>query len=230
MKTVVTNLLSLFILLFTANSAHAIPTDFQDWTQVTAHVSLNKEKTRQLYFEVQPRVGDHWQRMERLLLLPAFVYNVHPDLRLYLGYTWAPLFMDSHYHRDYRNENRIWQQIVYRQSFLDLQWQHRLRQEQRFIDRTDGVSNRLRYQLRASYPLARGGDYGLTGFNEIFVNLNSVDRGPSGGYDRDRFFMGPYWTVDNARYEVGYVGEHARIFGSGERYINALMVSANFSF
>jgi hypothetical protein len=92
------------------------------------------------------------------------------------------------------------------------------------------VSNRLRYLLRGSYALAEDKAFGMTGYNEIFVNFNSVDKGPSGGYDRDRFFFGPYWTVGNARYEVGYLGEHARIFGANERYISALMVSANLNF
>jgi hypothetical protein len=113
MKLLLTNLLSLGLLLFSATSAHAIPTDFQDWTQVTAHVSLDKDKTHQLYFEVQPRVGDHWQRMERLLIRPAVVYNVNPNIGLYLGYAWTPLFLDTYYHRDYRDENRIWQQVLY---------------------------------------------------------------------------------------------------------------------
>jgi hypothetical protein len=36
--------------------------------------------------------------------------------------------------------------------------------------------------------------------------------------------------VNNARYEVGYLGEHAKRFGPDERYISALMISANFNF
>lgn len=230
MKTFIAHLLLLFLFCSGAGSANAVPTDFQDWTLVTAHVSLDKAKRYQVYFEAQPRVGDNWQRMERLLIRPAVVYNVTANLGLYLGYAWTPLFIDSQYHRDYRDENRIWQQLLYKHSFLDMQWQHRLRQEQRFIERADGVSNRFRYLLRGSHALSESGTFGLTGYNEIFVTFNSIDGGPWSGYDRDRVFIGPYWTVNNARYEVGYLGEHAKRFGPDERYISALMISANFNF
>lgn len=224
-------ILTLAALFFTSiHTVSATPTDFQDWTQVTAHVGLDEAKTYQLYFEAQPRIGDNWQRMERLLIRPAVAYNINKNLALYLGYAWTPLFMDSNYHRDFRDENRIWQQILYKHSLVGLQWQHRLRQEQRFIEHADGVSNRFRYLLRGSYGLSENGDFGLTGYNELFVTYNSTDGGPQSGYDRDRFFFGPYWLVDKARYEVGYLGEHAKRFGSDERYISALMVSANFNF
>jgi hypothetical protein len=219
-----------FFVIIGAAPVRAVPTDFQDWTLLTAHVKLDEAKKYQLYFEVQPRVGDNWQRMERLLIRPALVYNVNPNLGLYLGYAWTPLFMDSQYHRDYRDESRIWQQILYKHSFVGMQWQHRLRQEQRFIERADGVSNRFRYLLKGSYALSEDGNFGIAGYDEIFVTYNSVDEGPWSGYDRDRFFVGPYWIVDNARYEVGYLGEHAKRFGSDERYISALMVFASFNF
>jgi hypothetical protein len=219
-----------FALFIRMSPVHAIPTDFQNWTLLTAHVKLDEAKKYQFYFEVQPRVGDNWQRMERLLIRPAVVYNVAPNLALYLGYAWTPLFMDAQYRRDYRDESRIWQQVLYKHSILDLQWQHRIRQEQRFIEHTDGVSNRFRYLLKGSYALTEDDNFGITGYDELFVTFNSVEGGPSAGYDRNRFFIGPYWVVENARYEVGYLGEHARSFGSDERYINALMVFANFNF
>ena len=97
-------------------------------------------------------------------------------------------------------------------------------------EHTDGVSNRFRYLLKGSYALTEDDNFGITGYDELFVTLNSVEGGPSAGYDRNRFFIGPYWVAENARYEVGYLGEHARSFGSDERYISALMIFANFNF
>jgi len=62
------------------------------------------------------------------------------------------------------------------------------------------------------------------------VNFNSVQDGPWSGYDRDRFFFGPYWKIDNVRYEFGYLGEHLKRFGNDERWANviALSISAQF--
>jgi hypothetical protein len=63
------------------------------------------------------------------------------------------------------------------------------------------------------------------------VNLNSEHNGPKGGFDRDRFFFGPYFTSGPARYEVGYLGEYAQKFDEdGGRMINAIMMSAWFNF
>jgi hypothetical protein len=117
-----------------------------------------------------------------------------------LGYAWTPTFMNASHDEDFRNENRIWQQILIKQTWLGLDWQHRLRQEQRIIDEAGGTSNRTRYLLRGSYPLATDGTVGLTGYNELFVAENGVAKGPVGGFDRDRFFFGPYLKSGPGRY------------------------------
>lgn len=209
--------------------ANAQSTDFQSWTQVITQVNLNKEWFA--YMEAQPRIGDDISRLERLLIRPAMGYNINPNVALFLGYAWTPTFMNNHYQEDFRNENRIWQQILVKDSRWGLDWQHRLRQEQRFIEDAAGPSNRTRYLLRGSYPLSDSGKYGLTGYNEIFVNLNSQYKGPTGGFDRDRFFFGPYVKYGPGRYEIGYLGEIAQRFDEdGGRYINAIMVMAFLNF
>jgi hypothetical protein len=181
--------------------------------------------------EAQPRVGDDISRMERLLIRPALGYNLNPNVALFLGYAWTPTFMNNRYQEDFRNENRLWQQILVKDTRWGLEWQHRLRQEQRFIEDAAGPSNRTRYLIRGSYALSDSGSYGLTGYNEIFVNLNSEYKGPKGGFDRDRFFFGPYLKHGPARYEIGYVGEYAQRFDEdGGRYINAIMVMALLNF
>jgi hypothetical protein len=180
--------------------------------------------------EAQPRIGDDISRLERLLIRPALGYNINEKLAVYLGYAWTPTFMNSSYQEDFRNENRIWQQVLYKHDLWGLQWQHRLRQEQRIIEDASGTSNRTRYLVRGSYGLTEDGSYGLTGYNELFVTENGTTKGPVGGFDRDRFFFGPYVKSGPGRYEVGYLGEYARQFGNDSRMINAILVSANYSF
>ena len=227
----------LVALLFATLALCAIPcaktyaqsTDFQSWTQVIAQVNINKEWFT--YMEVQPRVGDDISRLERLLIRPAIGYTINPNIALFLGYAWTPTFMNKHYEEDFRNENRIWQQLLVKDSRWGLDWQHRVRQEQRIIEDAGGPSNRTRYLLRGSYALSESGSYGLTGYNEIFVNLNSQHNGPKGGFDRARFFFGPYFKQGPGRYEIGYVGEYAQKFDEdGGRYISAIMVMALLNF
>jgi len=223
-------LLALLVPLSLVSKASAVPTDFQDWTQVTALVPLEESKKYEMYFEAQSRIGDDWHRMERLLIRPALWYNFDKNLSFALGYAWTPTFMNSHYYYDYRDENRIWEQVLYKHDLFGMQWQHRVREEQRFIEHANGTSNRLRYLLRGSYGFDQANSYGLTGYNEIFVTFNSTTGGPQSGFDRDRFFFGPYVVAGKGRYEFGYLGEFAKHFGNGERYINALLLSANYSF
>lgn len=210
--------------------AHAQKTDFQSWSLVTATVNLDQEKKWFVYGEVQPRVGDDISRLERLLIRPALGYNINDRLAAYVGYAWTPTFMNASYDQDFRNENRIWQQLLYKHDLWGLQWQHRLRQEQRIIEDASATSNRTRYLVRGSYGLSDDGTVGLTGYNELFITENGTHKGPVGGFDRDRFFFGPYLKSGPGRYEVGYLGEYARQFGNDSRMINALMVSANYSF
>lgn len=211
-------------------ASEATPTDFEGWVQASALASLDEAKSYQLYLEVQPRIGDDWHRAAIMLVRPAFVYNPSEALSLFAGYAWHPTFYDSNYHRDYRDEQRLWQQILYRHDLWGIAWQHRLRQEQRKIEHTDGISNRTRYLIRESYGLTEDKSFGVTAFQELMVNLNGVEGGPWDGYDRSRLFLGPYWSIDNARYEIGYLGEHAKRFGDDERWVNALAVSALFNF
>jgi len=218
------------IVAFFTSESRAQKTDFQSWNQVTATVNLDSRKEWFAYMEAQPRIGDDISRLERLLIRPALGYNLTDKVAVYLGYAWTPTFTNASYDRDFRNENRIWQQLLYKHDLWGLQWQHRLRQEQRIIEDASGTSNRTRYLIRGSYGLSPDGYFGLTGYNELFVTENGTKRGPIGGFDRDRFFFGPYVKSGPGRYEVGYLGEYARQFGNDSRMINAILVSANYSF
>ena len=195
----------------------------------TAQTSLGSEKRWLLYAEAQPRLADNVSQLERLLLRSAIGYNLSRNVSAYLGYAWTPTFVDTNYNDSFRDEHRIWQQLLVRHNGLDLVWQHRFRQEQRLIEHTSDVSHRFRYLLRGSYRIGQELDWGWTGYNEIFVTFNSVEKGPRAGFDRNRFFYGPYFAVGAARYEVGYLGEYGKRFGQSDRMIHALFFSLNFS-
>ena len=224
--------LTLLLLLHASRGqvAWATPHDFEAWDSTIAFVSLEESKRYQLFLETQPRLGDNWQRMAAVLMRTALVYNATSTLSLFGGYAWFPTFYDSNYHHTYRDDQRLWQQLIYKHDLWWISWQHRLRQEQRWIEHTDGVSNRSRYMLRGSLPLNEERTFGFTAFDELMVNLNTVEGGPWKGYDRNRIFVGPYWQVRDSRYEVGYLGEHAKRFGNDERWMSALAVVAIFNF
>ena len=96
--------------------------------------------------------------------------------------------------------------------------------------RTAGISNRFRYLLRGSYALNDAKDFGFTGYDEVMFTLNDVMGSFPSGYERNRSFIGPYWLVNNARYEIGYLAEHLQHFGSEERWAHAIVATASYNF
>ncbi|MEY4667956.1 MAG: hypothetical protein RL518_655 [Pseudomonadota bacterium] len=218
------------VVLLRSHLAWATPHDFEAWMATAALVPLDESKTYQLFVEVQPRLGDDWQRLATAIFRTALVYDPIPSLSVFTGYGWLPTFYNANYYRTYRDEQRLWQQILYKHDLWNISLQHRLRQEQRWIEDTDGVSNRTRYMLRGSLPLTDAHDFGITVFDEFMVTLNTVEGGPWRGYDRNRLFVGTFWRVGNAHYEIGYLGEHAKRFGDDERWVSALAGGVLFTF
>lgn len=217
--------------LFAPSSANAQQTDFEGWAQYLANIGLDKDRTWVWTIEEQPRIGDDWRRLNTNMVRTFMTYNVDKHFGVSLGYLWGPQFYNSHYYHIYRDENRTFLQLSYKHDLWGMAWVHRYRQEQRFIENTAGsVSNRARYLIRGSYPLSEDKNFGLTGYNEIFVNFNSVYNGPTGGYDQDRLFFGPYWKVDNARYEVGFLEQHTQRFGLESRWAQVIMFMASFDY
>jgi hypothetical protein len=167
--------------------------------------------------------------LDRLFIRPSLGYQITDNLDAALGYAWTPGFVNVSYEDDFRNENRVWQSLTYRHSRWGLNWQHRFRQEQRFIQNASGTAHRSQYVLRASYPFPQAPNRGLTSSGQLLVNENSVTRGPQGGFDRTRFFFGPFFVYGPVRYEVGYLGEYAHRFGDDSRVVHALLVSVNLT-
>jgi hypothetical protein len=211
-------------------AASGTPTDIEQWTNINAHFALEPSETLRLYVEIQPRQVDDLRRLGLVQHQAALVVTPGKALSLYIGYAWIPYFLNSDYHRDYREERRLWQSLNYREELAGVQWLLRLRQEERKIARTDGISNRGRLMLRGSYPLTSDEQLGLTWFDEIMFTLNFTSHGPARGYDRNRLFFGPYWRVESTRYEIGYLGEHQKRFGDDERWAHVLAVSVAYNF
>lgn len=212
------------------NLVSATPSDIEQWTSINAHIALERSETLRLYLELQPRQGDDLRRLGTFQHLAALVISPSESLSLYTGYAWTPYFLNAEYHRDYRDEQRLWQGVTYREKLAATQWLLRLRQEQRIIMRTEGTSNRSRLMLKGSYPLQADEDFGLTWSDEVMYTLNATTGGPVQGYDRNRLFFGPYWRADRTRYEIGYLGEHQKRFGNDERWAHVLVVSMSYNF
>jgi len=178
-----------------ANAEH----DFQLWTPVTLDEPI-RGKLRG-YFEVAPRIGYDASQISQLLVRPGLEYRYKPNLGFFAGYLWQTNY--SNENSQVVHENRIWQQILSHKRIKRVAMFNRLRTEQRFLGGVNGCSNRLRYLMKLNYNLNKR--FYLTTQDELFINLNSLEGGPQGGIDQNRYFVGVgVKTIKRSRVEVGY--------------------------
>lgn len=220
---------SILVWLMAVNSCvHAQRSDFQSWTSVGLLIPIDSNQRWSLSSEVQPRLGKNLQHLERVLILTSVSHAISQSADISFGHGWTPGYMNSSYEGDFRNENRTFQALSIKHTLGGVSMRYRLLEEQRYIQDASGVSNRLRLLIGGTIRLMQKSDAGLAWWNDYFINLHSVSRGPKAGFDRDRFFLGSYLNRDNVRYEVGYLGEFGAHFGADDRMINAVMFGIRF--
>ena len=170
-----------------------------------------------LHLEVQNRraeMGDEWQQ---LLLRPGINYTISPTISISAGWAYVKTYPYGDYPAAHDfPEHRGWEQIVFTQRGFGLEWQHRLRLEQRWIgemQRQGGgdyslqnwrYENRIRYLLRTSIPLTDDKKTYLALWNEVFFNFGSnVSRNY---FDQNRAFIGIGRKLNEfTRVEVGFM-------------------------
>lgn len=189
--------------------------DTQLWAPTVLQVVVVPARVR-AYFEVQPRLFDDAGRLGLVLYRPALSFQVVEGLTLWGGYAYA----ERHFPRPYAGEHRGWTQVQLVHGLGEggppVRLLHRLRLEQRVRRHESELAHRLRWMLRGQAPLAGAEDgprlLGIV-WNELFMNLNTVDWGPLSGFDRNRSFFGVgVQAIPQVRVETGYVAEvvHAR--------------------
>ena len=206
--------------------------DFRLWTPVYLNVKLPNKFLA--YMEVNPRLGDDASMFDQLLLRPAIGYQLTEHLSLWQGYGWVGNFNQKHTPpaSPFFQESRVFQQAIYTRKLASFDFMSRTRMEERFIEGAAGTALRFRQMLKLSYPLPMAPEWSLVGYDEIFMNLNSVDsfddarRGghaPGAGIDQNRFFLGvnkkfnQYFNVD-----IGYQNQ---MLNSRTKHGNANLVN-----
>jgi hypothetical protein len=170
-----------------------------------------------LHLEVQNRraeLGDEWQQ---LLIRPGINYTLSPTITVSAGWAYVKTYPYGDFPTAHEfPENRAWEQVVYSQKAFNLEFQHRLRLEQRWIgelQRQGGgdyslqnwrYENRIRYMLRTNVPLSADKKTYLALWDEVFFNFgNNVSHNY---FDQNRAFVGiGRKLTDTTRIEVGFM-------------------------
>lgn len=164
-----------------------------------------------VHLEGQWRRNDVALQWQQLLLRPAVNFQVNKKVSLTAGYG----YIRTHGYGDFpapatAPEHRFFEQVTITPRVKNLDFQNRLRLEQRNLgvmtpQRTGWrYENRLRYLLRANVPLAKDGKYYLGLYNEIMFNYGkNVLRNV---FDQNRAYVALGRDIGHeTKFEVGFM-------------------------
>jgi len=211
-------------------------TDFQVWGNVTAtgnwgFVNPNNPNLKKWkwWAEGQGRFGDNASHFSQALLRPGIGYQLTPTTSIWAGYAWAPT--TAPFTRIPVDEQRVWQQVLWRDKFSFGTVQSRSRLEERMIPQLgNDVGMRFRQLMKLSIPLSFAPGFSYVIQDEIFVALNTNDWVTRRGMDNNRFFTGiGYAITKEITGEIGYMNHY--IWRRGQNlmdHIISVNLLANF--
>lgn len=177
------------------------------WYMYFGDHSFGAKSPWSAHLEGQWRRVDLGLKWQQLLLRPALNYQLNKKVMLTGGYG----FIMSHRYGDYParenfNEHRTYEQAQITQRFLKLDWQNRLRFEQRHIlGYAARYENRFRYMLRTNVPLKwHDGKYYVGLYNEVFYNYGKNVQ--ANVFDQNRAYVALGRQLKHqTRLEVGFM-------------------------
>jgi hypothetical protein len=143
-----------------------------------------------LHAEAQYRSYELHPNIEQLLLRSGINYHLNNTAFISVGYANVSNYA---YNKDLMpgittSENRIWQQVLMKNSIGRINFEHRYRLEQRWLKNNieNKYLNRIRYLLRTSVPLntkvIEKKTLFFTMYDEVFLHFNSNP------FDRNRLY------------------------------------------
>jgi hypothetical protein len=163
--------------------------------------------------EYQERRSDFAALEQQHYSRVGVTYRLSPNAQISTGYQYIHTgqYGDFPFARAF-GEHRIFQQLILRQSFKRLDFEHRYRNDMRWLQAFTGqgdnyfwrYQNRARYQIKVAHPVK--GDWYLFGGNEVIIPY-----GPNFGavpFDQNRAFAGVgYKVTPRNRLEFGYLNQ-----------------------
>lgn len=180
------------------------------------------------WFDTHYRLRDDTSGFNQSILRPGVGLKLNEDQAIWAGYAWI---LTSPTQGNDFDEHRFWQQWTSAAPLREIQFMHRSRLEQRWLETGDEVGLRWRQLLRVQRPMAESPRWTLIAWDEVFFNLNDTDWGARTGLDQNRAFFGVGFrrsTQASVRTEVGYLNQFVNNQG-GHDGMNHIL-SVNFYF
>lgn len=207
---------SIFVSLLLLNSHPlfaATDNDIQTWNLVVATGRLLPDTKFKFWLEPQQRVSIDGSDFTQTILRPGIGYELTPATSLWVGYAW--IYTEQPFSGLVVKENRIWQQLLWKKSFNQIDFTNRLRLEERFFQPNTNTAWRLREFVKLAIPINQSPKLYLASTNELFFHLNNFNNRPNRGFDQNRFFIGlGYKFTKTLVGELGYLNQYIRRVGN----------------
>ena len=218
-----------------AGHADELVDDAGLWSQIEGVVNLDKIDPKLdrflLAFTGEARFFDDFNHLSQgiIRLTPGFQFN--DNITLFFGYTWIP--NDLLHGQDF-DEHDVNQAFIWNFKPGWGQLSARTMVEWRFVSNDSQMAVRLRQKVRAKYRLAAiSPRLSLIGWEELFINANTVDWGPESGFDQNRAFAGFGWQLDKQEHftlELGYLNQYVHLPNHNDLLNHMLFSGIQFRF
>ncbi len=176
-----------------------------NWLIYFGNLKINNKWN--IHHEAQLRNYNFIGNMNQLLIRFGIGYNISSNLNILMGYANIETenYINQSELKNSFNENRVFQQLIYKNKYAGFYITNRLRLEERFF--TDDFKMRCRYFLMFNKPinkmeLTKNAIY-LSIYDEIFLNTKNQI------FDRNRFYNGIGYVLNSSiRFEAGYMIQH----------------------
>ena len=217
-------LAALAAILVIPASALAQDTDEALWLAAYGQGTLGAKG--RLHLEFQTRLNHDMSDLDRMIARYAVGRQITPRIVMLVGHAWIPMFQPS-----LRHEQRLWQQMLFTSRVNSWTIATRLRTEQRWLPEVEGISYRVRGQLRVTHPVSEGSRWSAALAEEVAVSANSREGGPQRGLDRTRLSAGVIRQIQpSLSMESGYTWEAIRRVAASYRHNHILTVSMTSRF
>ena len=175
------------------------------------------------------RAGDRADGIYQMVQTAMLGYRLSSKVTVFSGYTRAISYNAGHH---VPVEDRGRQQVTAEIGKLaGGTLSVRLRTEERWRSDGEDTAWRARAQLRWSRPLSTSGHTDIILAHESFVNINSADWGPRGGFERMRNIIGVSRPlIPHVRGELSYINQHGFVRHDEDTSDHALQFALAYSF
>lgn len=223
-------------LLFTTISFSQTQESYSSWNTVLLKYELSPKFY--IFNETHFRRTDFLSNWQQFIERPSLHYNLNSTIEFSAGYSYIKNYRGT---LDF-SENNIWEQVTLSHNSGKINFSHRFRYEQRFIQQVEQTengdfttngsehTNRFRYRITTSFPLfSITGNKKLSGivFDEIWLNQDQgiVPR----SLNQNWLYVGVSYPIfSNANLDLGYMSAYAPL--GGDLYTSNHILQTTFKY